>query len=168
MRGRVVTYVLAAALLLIFCAALAVLDAERHANGANITQFGDALWWACVTVSTVGYGDLYPVTVEGRFVAVGLMVGGIALIGVVTAAFASWLIDRVRDVEAGAQAATSRELAEVLAELRRMKAAIDGHSAVPAVPRGDLDGAEHRATSSHWSSSWFMVARVRGLRRSST
>ena len=78
-----------------FVAALAVLDFERNAREASITTFGDALWWAFVTITTVGYGDYSPVTVEGRLVAVGLMLGGIALIGLVTASLASWIVERV-------------------------------------------------------------------------
>jgi voltage-gated potassium channel len=115
LRGRVPLYVSVSAATLVVCAALAVLDAERHASGSNITTFGDALWWAVVTVTTVGYGDHFPVTLQGRFVAGGLMIGGVALIGVVTASFAAWFIDRVRDEDAESQAATQRDL-ELLAE----------------------------------------------------
>lgn len=101
LQGRVALYVSISAGTLVACGALAVLDAERHATGhqlanRNIDSFGDALWWAITTVTTVGYGDRYPVTVQGRFVAVGLMIGGVALIGVVTASFAAWFIGRVR------------------------------------------------------------------------
>ncbi len=103
-------------------AALAALDAERGADGGNINSFGDALWWAMTTVTTVGYGDQFPVTPTGRFVAAGLMLAGIALLGVVTASLASWLIDRVAEVEEESQAATRRdvhELAEEVLALRR-------------------------------------------------
>jgi voltage-gated potassium channel len=110
LRGRVAIYVSGAAVLLVFCASLAELDAERHAPKASITSFGEALWWAITTITTVGYGDLFPVTTEGRFVAAGLMIGGIALIGVITASIASWLIDRVRQAEADAQAPTLKDL----------------------------------------------------------
>lgn len=72
--------------------ALAVLDAERASEAANITTFGDALWWATATVATVGYGDFTPVTLEGRVVAVMLMIVGIGLVGTVTGAMASWLM----------------------------------------------------------------------------
>ena len=91
---------------MLFVASLAVLDAERGRKGATIATFGDALWWAVTTVTTVGYGDRFSVTTTGRFVAAGLMLAGIALLGVVTASFASWLLDRVREVEDQAQAAT--------------------------------------------------------------
>lgn len=113
MQGRVASYVTISAATLVSCAALAVLDAERHARGANITSFGNAMWWAVTTVTTVGYGDHYPVTVPGRCIAVGLMIGGVALIGVVTASFAAWFIDRVRDTEVEAQAATQHDLEEM-------------------------------------------------------
>jgi voltage-gated potassium channel len=95
LRGRVITYAAGAALILVFVAALAELDVERHAIGSHIHTFGDSLWWACVTIASVGYGDITPVTVEGRFIAVGVMAAGIALIGTVAATFASFFIDRV-------------------------------------------------------------------------
>jgi voltage-gated potassium channel len=78
------------------CASLAVLNAERHHAGANIANFGDALWWSALTATTVGYGDRFPVTADGRFMAAGLTIGAIALLGTVTASLASWLIKRVR------------------------------------------------------------------------
>jgi voltage-gated potassium channel len=117
LQGRVALYVSVSAATLVVCAALAVLDAERGAPDANIKSFGNALWWAMVTVTTVGYGDHFPVTVQGRFVAGGLMIGGVALIGVVTASFAAWFIDRVRDEEQEAEAATRRDLEQIVARL---------------------------------------------------
>lgn len=95
LHGHVAVYVSGAASLFIFCAALAILDAERGSPDAKITTFGDALWWALTTVTTVGYGDLYPTTGVGRLIAAGLMIGGIALLGVVTATLASWFVQRV-------------------------------------------------------------------------
>jgi voltage-gated potassium channel len=120
LRGRVPVYVTVSAATLVVCGALAVLDAERNAAGSNIKSFGDALWWAVVTVTTVGYGDHFPVTIQGRFVAVGLMIGGVALIGVVTASFAAWFIDRVRDQEEEIQAATQRDLEEMAARIAEL------------------------------------------------
>ena len=94
-RSRVGLYLVGASSLLIWMGSLAALDAERSAPGANITTLGDSVWWAFVTVSTVGYGDYFPVTGAGRLVAVALMLGGVTLVGVVTATLASWIIDRI-------------------------------------------------------------------------
>ncbi|MDQ4504286.1 ion channel [Sinomonas sp. ASV322] len=95
LRGKLLMYVLGSAAMLIYCGALAVLDAEQNEPGANIKNFGDAMWWALTTITTVGYGDHYPVTTIGRFAAAGLMVAGIAVLGVVTASIASWLVENV-------------------------------------------------------------------------
>jgi voltage-gated potassium channel len=65
---------------------------EQHTPGANIHSFGDALWWAIVTVTTVGYGDKYPVSAGGRGVAVVLMLTGIGLVGVLSATVASYFV----------------------------------------------------------------------------
>lgn len=95
LRGRVGMYVGVGSTLIGFVAAVAVLDAERGAPGARITTFGQAAWWAATTMTTVGYGDLYPVTPTGRWVAVGLMIAGLALLGAVSASLASWLVESV-------------------------------------------------------------------------
>ena len=122
LRGRVAVYVAGATSLILLIGSLAVLDAERGAKGATITTFGDAAWWAFTTVTTVGYGDLYPVTGQGRFIAGGLMLAGIALLGIVTASLASWLIDKVREVEEHAQAATRADMVALTAEVRALRA----------------------------------------------
>jgi voltage-gated potassium channel len=121
LRGRVVAYVAGSTSLILFVATLAVLDAERDREGSNIETFNDALWWAMTTVTTVGYGDHFPVTTTGRFVAAGLMVAGIALLGVVTATFASWLIERVQEVEETSQAVTRRDVQALTAEVAAMR-----------------------------------------------
>jgi voltage-gated potassium channel len=92
LAGRALVYAVGAATFSVFIGALAVLDAERASDHANITTIGDALWWAAATVATVGYGDFTPVTLEGRVVAIVLMLVGIGLVGTVTAAAATWLI----------------------------------------------------------------------------
>ena len=95
LAGRVTTYVVGTAVMAVALGAVAVLDVERGDPDANITTFGDALWWATTTVTTVGYGDRFPVTWEGRVIAVALMLVGISLVGVVTASVAAWLIANV-------------------------------------------------------------------------
>lgn len=98
-RGQVVLYVSGAVVLLGLSAALAVLEVERTAPDAKITGFADALWWTMTTVTTVGYGDYYPVTGQGKLIAAGLMIAGIALLGVVTGSIASWFVDRFGGLE---------------------------------------------------------------------
>ncbi len=123
-RLAVGTYVTGATVLVICLAAVAELEAERGAENANIRTLPDALWWAVATVTTVGYGDRYPVTALGRLIAVGLMLVGIALIGLVTATIASWFVGRLQDVQAAEQR-TEATLHDVLDELREVRARLD-------------------------------------------
>jgi voltage-gated potassium channel len=143
LRGRVAAYVGSATSLIIFCSALTVLDAERSNPDANITTFADALWWATTTVTTVGYGDRFPTTSGGRLVAVLLMVGGIALLGIVTAGLASWLIDRIRAVEAESQAVTRHDIAELTAQVEALRSEVSrlapGTHALAASPGLPVD-----------------------------
>jgi voltage-gated potassium channel len=111
--GRVSTYVAGIAVMALGLGALAILDAEQDADGANIRTFGDALWWSATTVTTVGYGDHFPVTTTGRFVAVALMVVGIASIGAITAGVAAWLVAQV-EAEERAEEKAEAEAAEGL------------------------------------------------------
>ena len=125
LRGQMAVYITGTTSLLLYCAALAVLQAERGHPGARIETFGDALWWSISTVTTVGYGDLYPVTVQGRLIATGLMISGIALIGLVTASFATWIVSRVRHVEEENQAATRRDLDTLAEQMSAVAAQLD-------------------------------------------
>ncbi|MFI1410179.1 potassium channel family protein [Streptomyces sp. NPDC020707] len=92
LHARVITYAGLAVSLLGFAGALAVYQQERTAPDATIHTFGDAVWWTCATLATVGYGDVAPVTPVGRLIAVGLMACGLALLGAVTGSFSSWLL----------------------------------------------------------------------------
>jgi voltage-gated potassium channel len=121
LRGRVASYVVGGTVLVMLVASLAALDAERGRPDATIVTFKDAVWWSFATITTVGYGDLYPVTDTGRLVATGLMVCGIGLLGVVTAWLASWLIDRVSEAEEESQAATRRDVAALTAEVAALR-----------------------------------------------
>ncbi|MFM7030155.1 MAG: potassium channel family protein [Micrococcales bacterium] len=82
--------------MLVLAGSLGVLEAERGAPNATITNFSDSLWWACVTIFTVGDTRYYPVTLEGRAIAVVLMMSGVAMLSVVTANFASYFLTRLR------------------------------------------------------------------------
>ncbi|MFG2286125.1 potassium channel family protein [Streptomyces sp. NPDC048595] len=96
LEARVMTYTGLTSLLLGFAASLAVYHDERLAPHSTITTFGDAVWWACSTLTTTGYGDATPVTPRGRLVGVGLMFVGVALVGAVVGSFSSWLVRRFR------------------------------------------------------------------------
>jgi voltage-gated potassium channel len=109
-RGRIAIYTASFVVLLVYVSSLAIFDKEHDQPGANIKSFGQAVWYSVATITTVGYGDLYPVTVMGRLIAVGLMVGGISVLGVVTASVASWIIQRVAEVETTGQAATAAQI----------------------------------------------------------
>lgn len=95
-------------------AALAMLHVERGVPGANIHSADDALWWAFVTLTTIGYGDHYPVTGVGRMIAVGLVICGLSIFGTFTALIASFFVGRF-------QKRTNVELADVLAEVRELR-----------------------------------------------
>jgi voltage-gated potassium channel len=119
-RGRIVFYTVSGVLLLIYTASLAVFDKERYLPRATINSFGKALWWSITTVTTVGYGDVYPITNTGRVIAVLPMIGGISLVGVVTAALASWIIQRVAEEETASQVATAAHIDELRSEIREL------------------------------------------------
>ncbi len=127
-RGRVIIYAAGAAALLVYVAALAVVDAERGGDG-SIQSFHEGLWWAFVTITTVGYGDYSPVTGTGQLVAVGVMIGGITLIGVVTATLASWIVEKVEQnaekKDTLVQSATQSEIDGLTAEIVALRAIIE-------------------------------------------
>ena len=86
------TTVAVLALILIIFSSISILQFEAEAPGANIITAEDALWWSYVTITTIGYGDKFPVTTEGRIVAVVLMTAGVGLFGTFTAFVSSWLL----------------------------------------------------------------------------
>lgn len=91
--ARVIAYASLSTLLLGFSGALAVYQQERGAPGTTMRTFGDAVWWAASTLSTVGYGDVTPVTSLGRVIATGMMACGLGLLGAVTGSFSSLLME---------------------------------------------------------------------------
>lgn len=119
-RGRVVLYTVAGAVLLVYVSSLAELQSERGVPGAHINSFGDALWWAMSTITTVGYGDVYPVTATGRFIAAMLMIGGISLVGSITATIASWVIQSVSTEDKAHAAVTATQIEDLRGEITRL------------------------------------------------
>lgn len=90
--SRVRLYLIYVSTTVIALSSLVVMLVERNAPGATIVSYGDALWWAAETISTVGYGDMYPVTVIGRIFAVSLMVNGFLILSVLTATVSQKLV----------------------------------------------------------------------------
>ena len=91
-QGALTAAAIIAVLMIIF-SSIAILQVEQDAN-SNIKTAEDAVWWAYVTITTVGYGDKYPVTTEGRIIAALLMTVGVGLFGTFTAYLASWFVGR--------------------------------------------------------------------------
>jgi len=84
---------------LAYVAAIQITIIERPLQNSNIKSFGDGFWWAITTVTTVGYGDRFPVSTEGRMIAFFLMILGISLLGVLTATVAAWFVRMSQDDE---------------------------------------------------------------------
>lgn len=127
---RLTTYVAGAVVGLLMFGSLAVLSVERESPDGNIRTLGDAVWWSFTTMTTVGYGDHAPTTGLGRMIAVGLMLSGIALLGVVTANIAAWFIARFErdDVEERRQTEAIAALTEEVRALRVQVAALQEQS----------------------------------------
>jgi len=85
-------------LLIIISSSISILIVE-NAPESNIKTAEDALWWAMVTVTTVGYGDKFPVTTDGRIIAVGLMISGVGLFGVFTGYISSIFVNERKKEE---------------------------------------------------------------------
>lgn len=125
-RGHLPRFLTAAAVLVLNGAVIVYL-LERHAPGSNIHTLGNAVWWAFVTVTTVGYGDFYPVTTGGRVTACFIMGTGLLTLAVVTAQVASSFVaqgpSRTRPApqdEAARREVTLAELDQRLARIERL------------------------------------------------
>ena len=109
-RSRYATFItLLLAMIVLVTSSLLVLQFEYKSPNANITTGPEALWWAVVTITTVGYGDFYPVTELGRITAVFVMFAGIGIIGALASILASLLVSPAPaelDETAGVETAT--------------------------------------------------------------
>jgi voltage-gated potassium channel len=118
---RGVNYVLLVVVALVFVAGVLVVELERGFEGANIETFSDGLWWAATTVTTVGYGDRFPTSPAGRGLAAVLMLAGIALFGVLTAAIAAFFVEE----SARPDLDEASEFQQIMARLDRIEARLD-------------------------------------------
>jgi voltage-gated potassium channel len=95
-----------------------VLEFERGNPDANIASYPDALWWAVTTITTVGYGDRFPMSSAGRAVAVVLMIAGIAMFGVITATIAAYFVEQQAEEDVASR------LDQIMERLDRIEAGL--------------------------------------------
>jgi voltage-gated potassium channel len=118
LRHRKLHYTLLIALVVVVAAGLIISELERSAVDSNIKNVADGLWWAVSTITTVGYGDRFPVTAAGKGVAVVLMLVGVGLFGLLAGTLASFFVER------GQQEEGSSELQEIGERLARIEQAL--------------------------------------------
>jgi voltage-gated potassium channel len=135
-RGQYAVFItVLSALIVLSLSSIFVLQFESKSPDANIRTGGDALWWGVVTITTVGYGDFYPVTAMGRLAAFLVMLSGVGIIGALASILASFLVSSPAEDEQKVAEMTGSETmpnaaqeqvttADVSAELRRLRAEI--------------------------------------------
>ena len=131
-RGQYATFITILAAGMVLCvASILVLQFESRSPDANIKTGGEALWWAVVTITTVGYGDFYPVTTLGRLTGVSVMFAGVGIIGALASILASILVpppksddDEVPAVSTASPAPDASSTAAILAELTALRAEV--------------------------------------------
>jgi voltage-gated potassium channel len=116
--------------MIVSCALL--VHAVEDGHGGSIETVGDALWWSITTVTTVGYGDTFPVTPAGRGIAAVLMATGIALFGVLTANLAALLVDQGADEAAEDGTTIADRLDRIEAQLAALTRALSDDEPDPA------------------------------------
>ena len=132
-RGQYATFItLLAAGVVLSTASVVMLQVESRSPDANITTGGDALWWGLVTITTVGYGDFYPVTMLGRIMGIFVMFAGVGIIGALASILASMLVPPPKEPEkppevpasAASQDAIVQELARLREEIAELREAV--------------------------------------------
>lgn len=141
-RGRLVqrvqVYAAYLTVLVVIFGAVLVLGAERDYPGSSIHTYGEAVWWALVTITTVGYGDFVPVSPTGRVIATVMLVNGVILISVLTAVIAARF---VQDPDPDEKAVTLDSLDERLARIEVALAQLTAAGGSdPDAPGADPDG----------------------------
>jgi voltage-gated potassium channel len=131
--------VAAVSCLIVMAGSMAIFNLEKDLPSSNIKTPSDALWWSIVTVTTVGYGDRFPVSDTGRIVASFLMVAGVGLFGTFTGFVASMFVepDIKREVK------ELNKLSHEIQSLRREVAALDHKLTQLAPPQPDHEPTSH-------------------------
>jgi voltage-gated potassium channel len=138
LRNRADGTILAAiftSLMLLVLSSVAILQVEKDAAGRNIESPSDALWWAITTMTTVGYGDKFPVTTLGRIIAGSLMVSGVGLFGTLSGFVTSWILNPVEERH-------DVDLSAIQAELNVIETRLDQLSSAELKPPPDPELAE--------------------------
>jgi voltage-gated potassium channel len=145
-RGQYATFItILLAGIVLSTASLLVLEFESRSPDANITTGGAAIWWGLVTITTVGYGDFFPVTLLGRITGVFVMFAGIGIIGALASILASMLVSpgtpeepapevaqgAVPAVDTTATGSVAGELAAIRAELAALRQTLGDARAAP-------------------------------------
>ena len=150
-RGHLSRFLLAASVL-VLNGALIVYLVERHAPGSNIHTLGESLWWSAVTVTTVGYGDFFPVTTAGRITACFIMGTGLLTLAVITAQVASSFVtqgsSRARLGPQAEPVTPEVTLAELDQRLARIEELLTTTTAAAPPPRAA--GAPEQQSGSDW------------------
>ena len=133
-RHRVTVFVGTMAVFIWFIGGLAITQVERGVPGANIQTVSDGWWWSFMTMATVGFGDRYPVSDQGRAIGAVLVMAGLALLGTLTASIATWFITTSRREEDEVIEAGERRL---MAELKKLRGEV-------AALRAELDERDGR------------------------
>jgi voltage-gated potassium channel len=94
---------------------------ESQTKGSTVTSWGDALWWAITTSTTVGYGDIYPITAAGRILSSVVMLLGITFIGIFTAAIASWFVQDSKEEKTSELALILDRLDKIESEIKKLQ-----------------------------------------------
>ncbi len=110
-------------ILLLVLSSVAILQVEQKVEGANIQSASDALWWAVATMTTVGYGDKFPITNIGRLIASVLMVSGVGLFGTLSGFVTSWILNPVEERQEIDLGSIHEELAAIQQRLDQVVAA---------------------------------------------
>ena len=135
-RGQYAAFItVLAAFIVLTLSSVLVLQFETRSPDANITTGGDALWWSVVTITTVGYGDTYPVTTAGRITGVFVMFAGVGIIGSLASILASLLVSPPNDddeaVSTPATAGLEVQLEQMRLELSSIRSILEQRGTDP-------------------------------------